>query len=92
MKKILLTREDALKRQIFTFQVDTLEAALEGERKKNSEERSSLVRAHAEINRLKKETQDLKDRSERETQNDQYYQVKVGGSVFTPMKVCSGML
>lgn len=73
MEKKRLKDEAAMLRE----EVDTLEAALEGERKKNSEERSSLIRAHAEINRMKKEIQELKDRSDRDTQSDQYYQVKI---------------
>lgn len=62
-------------------QVDTLETALEAERQKNSEERSSVVRAHGEVNRLKREIQDLKERTERDKHNDQYYEVKVSAFV-----------
>lgn len=57
-----------------------MEAALSAERQKNNDERTALTRAHTEINRLKKELQEQKDRCERETHNDQYYQVKVGDS------------
>lgn len=73
MEKKRLKDEAAMLRE----EVDTLEAALEAERQKNSEERTSLIRAHGEANRLKKEIQELKDRSERDTQNDQYYEVKI---------------
>ncbi|KAG0712735.1 Optineurin [Chionoecetes opilio] len=58
-------------------EVDTLEAALEAERRKNSEERTSLVRAHGEVGRLKREVQEVREQAERESQNDQYYQVQI---------------
>ncbi|KAK4299465.1 hypothetical protein Pmani_028250 [Petrolisthes manimaculis] len=58
-------------------EVETLETALAAERQKNSDERMALNRAHNEANRLKKEIQELKDRTERESHNDQYYQVKL---------------
>ncbi|XP_063867577.1 optineurin-like [Scylla paramamosain] len=73
MEKKRLKDEAAMLRE----EVDTLEIALEAERKKNSEERSSVVRAHSEVNRLKKEIQDLKERTERDKHNDQYYEVKI---------------
>ncbi|KAG7174452.1 optineurin-like [Homarus americanus] len=73
LEKKRLRDEAAMLRE----EVDTLEAALEAERQKNSDERTAVSRAHTEINRLKKELQEVKDRSERDTHNDQYYQVKI---------------
>ncbi|MPC22977.1 hypothetical protein E2C01_016009 [Portunus trituberculatus] len=72
LEKKRLKDEAAMLRE----EVDTLETALEAERQKNSEERSSVVRAHGEVNRLKKEIQDLKEQTERDKHNDQYYEVK----------------
>ncbi|XP_045127790.1 optineurin-like isoform X3 [Portunus trituberculatus] len=73
LEKKRLKDEAAMLRE----EVDTLETALEAERQKNSEERSSVVRAHGEVNRLKKEIQDLKEQTERDKHNDQYYEVKI---------------
>ncbi|XP_042885077.1 optineurin-like isoform X2 [Penaeus japonicus] len=58
-------------------EVDTLDAALTAERQKTADERTALSKAHSELSRLKKELMDAKERLERETQNDQYYQVKI---------------
>lgn len=58
-------------------QVDTLDAALTAERQKTADERTALAKSHSELSRLKKELQETKERLERETQNDHYYQVKV---------------
>ncbi|XP_071530040.1 optineurin-like [Panulirus ornatus] len=73
LEKKRLRDEAAMLRE----EVETLETALAAERQKNNDERTALTRAHTEINRLKKELQEQKDRSERETHNDQYYQVKI---------------
>lgn len=74
----------------FTYtKVETLETALAAERQKNSDERMALSRSHNEITRLKKEIQDLKDRTERESHNDQYYQVKVSDLTYITTKVFS---
>ncbi|XP_068241908.1 optineurin-like [Palaemon carinicauda] len=73
MEKKRLKEEAAMLRE----EVDTLEAALSSERQKNSEDRLALTRSHAEINRLKKELQEMRDKSDRDSQNDQYYEVKI---------------
>lgn len=58
-------------------EVDTLDAALTAERQKTADERTALAKSHSELGRLKKELQETKERLERETQNDHYYQVKI---------------
>ncbi|XP_069183029.1 optineurin isoform X2 [Procambarus clarkii] len=73
LEKKRLRDEAAMLRE----EVDTLEAALAAERQKTNDERTALTRALAEINHLKKDLHELKERSERETHNDQYYQVKI---------------
>ncbi|KAK8736239.1 hypothetical protein OTU49_004885 [Cherax quadricarinatus] len=73
LEKKRLRDEAAMLRE----EVDTLEAALAAERQKTNDERTALTRARTEINRLKKDLQELKDRAERDTHNDQYYQVKI---------------
>ncbi|KAK7076018.1 hypothetical protein SK128_020008 [Halocaridina rubra] len=73
MEKKRLKEEAAMLRE----EVDALEAALTNERQKNSDERAALTRSHAEISRLKNELQELRDRTDRDFQNDQYYEVKI---------------
>ncbi|XP_064119559.1 optineurin-like isoform X2 [Macrobrachium nipponense] len=73
LEKKRLKEEAAMLRE----EVDTLEAALTSERQKNSDDRLALTRTHAEINRLKKELQDMRDKSDRDSQNDHYYEVKI---------------
>ena len=66
----------------YSLQVETLEGALASERQKNSDDRLALNRSHGEISRLKKELQELKDRRDQDSQNSQYYEVKVGLGIF----------
>ncbi|KAL7641583.1 UNVERIFIED_CONTAM: hypothetical protein RMT77_007456 [Armadillidium vulgare] len=58
-------------------EVETLEAALEEERKRTNEERATLNRIQGENLRLKKEINENRDRSEKSHYSDQYYQTKI---------------
>lgn len=73
LEKKRLKDEAAMLRE----EVDTLDAALTAERQKTQDERLATTRAHTEINRLKKEMTQLRDETDRNTFNDEYYKQEI---------------
>ncbi|CAL4196576.1 unnamed protein product [Meganyctiphanes norvegica] len=73
LEKKRLKDEAAMLRE----EVDTLDAALTAERQKTQDERLATTRAHTEINRLKKELQQLRDETDRNVFNDEYYKQEI---------------
>ena len=51
--------------------------ALTEERQKTQDERLATTRAHTEINKLKKELQQLRDETDRNNLNDEYYKQEI---------------
>ena len=58
-------------------EMDTLDTALTAECQKTQDERLATTRAHTEINKLKKELQQLRDETDRNNFNDEYYKQEI---------------